>query len=131
MKNDGKNEKRGSMWARAVRSALAAAALSVALVAGAAFVLMKQWLPIESAGALNTVIKIVCAAIAALLTVCGGAPRAWLWGAVGGLLYMLLTVVVFSLISGEFSPGTGVFADIIMCLLAGAVTGIVRNIIKG
>ena len=122
-------EKGGNSWFKALRSALAACALSVALVALFAFVLQKRWLGVESITAVNVVIKLVASAAAALLAARGGS-RAWLWGAVSAGMYMLLTYAVFSLISGGFSLDAGIFTDLAMCVLCGAATGMIKNLVK-
>ena len=57
-----------------LRSALVGSALGVALVALFALVLQKQWLGIESVPYVNSAIKIVSAAAAALIA--AGRPRA-------------------------------------------------------
>ena len=122
-------ENGGNMWFKALLVALAAAALSVALVALFAFVMQKQWFGIESIGTVNVVIKLVSSAAAALLASRGGS-RVWLWGAVSACMYMLLTYMVFSLISGSFALDAGIFTDLAMCALCGAAAGMIKNLIK-
>ena len=112
----------------ALRGGLIAVVLSVALVAAYAFMLQKQWLGVESVGTVNIVIKLVCAAAAALIAVRSCPGRLPVWGAVSGGIYILLTTLTFSLISGEFGLNTGFLADIAMCVLCGAAAGIARNL---
>lgn len=119
---------KGNMWLAALRGALAACALSVALVALYALVLQKQLLGVNSVGAANIIIKLLCAAAAALIALVGCKRRAMLWGMISGAFYIVLTFAVFSLISGSFSPDAGTLADVLMCMLCGAVTGIVKNL---
>lgn len=123
------NDNKGSMLFKSLRSALAACAVSVALVALYALVLQQQWLDAGTVGTANTVIKLLSSAFAALLA-SRGAGRAWLWGAASAGMYMLLTFMVFSMLSGDFSLGLNVLSDLGMCMLCGAVTGMLKNLIK-
>ena len=111
-----------------LRSALVGSALGVALVALFALVLQKQWLGIDSVPYVNSAIKIVSAAAAALIAARKAESRTLLWGAAAGGLYMLISYVVFSLVSGSFSFDTALVSDLAMCMLAGAITGVVRNL---
>ena len=119
----------GNPWFRALVSALAAAAISVALVALYAFILQKQWLGVETVGYANTAVKLICSAAAALIAARAGS-RPWLWGAVSAGVYMALTHVVFSMIAGSFSLDSGFFTDLGMCMLCGAVVGLLKNLAK-
>ena len=122
------NGSKPNMLLKTLRSSLAVVLLSIALVAAFAFALTKQWLGVESIGTINLVIKLLCALAAALLNVLRCESRAWLWGAAAGAGYMLITFMVFSLISAEFDIGAPLLIDIAMCAICGAVTGIVRNL---
>ena len=129
MNTKSEKEKNGAgMWFRAVRSAVIASAVSVALVAAFAFALAKQWLGVEIIEPVNIALKLLCAALSAWLTVRRCSSRAWLWGAIGGGAYMALALAVFSLLSGEFSADTGLLADMGMCMLCGAIIGVIRNL---
>ena len=126
--NSDKNVKRPNMLLKALRSALIAAVISVALVAAFAFALTKQWLGIESISAINITVKLVCALLAALFTVRRCESRAWLWGAAAGAMYLIIAFASFSIISGEWNFGTGLLTDAAMCALCGAVVGILKNL---
>jgi putative membrane protein (TIGR04086 family) len=111
-----------------LRSALIACAFSVLLVAAFALVLQKQWLGTEAVPYINAGVKTLCAVIAALLAVRRAESRAMLRGALAGGLYALITFAVFSLIAGAFSPGKALLTDLAMCMLGGAVIGVIRNL---
>ena len=116
------------MFPVSLRAALIGTALGTALVALFALILQKQWLGMDSIPYVNSGIKIVSAAVSALIAVRKAPDHTLLWGAAAGGLYMLISFVVFSLISGSFSLGTELICDITICLLAGAVMGIIRNL---
>ena len=126
-----KETQRRAKWLTAIGGALAGCALSIALVAGYALILQRQWLDIDTAAAANTVIKLLCAAFAAWLAVLKRESRLPLWGGLGGALYMTIASLVFMLISGEASFGINTLADIGMCFICGAVVGMLRNLRRG
>ncbi|MBO4562473.1 MAG: TIGR04086 family membrane protein [Clostridia bacterium] len=111
-----------------IRGALIACAASVILVIAFAFALQKQWLGMESINAVNTGIKVVSALTAAAIAARSVKSRTLLWGALAGGAYMLITFLVFSLLSGKFSLSLAVAADFAMCMLGGAIVGIIRNL---
>lgn len=113
-----------------LKAALIACAASVLLVVAFAFVLQKQWLGVDSVNYINTGIKFVCAAAAALIAARSVKSRTLLWSSAAGGAYMLITFLVFSLLSGSFRPGLSTLTDIAMCMLGGAVVGMIRNLVK-
>lgn len=103
-------------------------AASIALALAFSFVLMKQWLTIDAMPYINAGIKVASSLIAALIAIRRAENGALLKGAAAGLIYMALTTLVFSLLSGGFSPSAGLLTDFAMCALVGAVAGVVRNL---
>lgn len=103
-------------------------AASIALALAFSFVLMKQWLTIDAMPYINAGIKVASSLIAALIAIRRAENGALLKGAAAGLIYMALTTLVFSLLSGGFLPSAGLLTDFAMCALVGAVAGVVRNL---
>ena len=132
MKNRKKTKPAGNPSpVRAVlKSSLLALAISLVLVVIAAFLMMKQVLPISSTKIVNPVIKAVSALIAALIVVKGFQKRNFLFGGLCGICYMLITTLVFALLSGEFAFGIPLLTDAGLCPLAGMVGGILRSLAK-
>ena len=126
--HDEKRNGREGLPGAVLRGALIGTAAGVALVALSAFILMKQWLGAESIPYLNAGVKVIAAGIAALCAVRRSESGNILKGAAASGLYMLLSFIVFSLISGEFGFNTGLLFDMAMCLLTGAIVGIVKNL---
>ena len=121
-------DKQPNMALALLRASLIAAAASVLLVVIFAFVLQKRWLDLDSVKYINAGVKAVSAAVAALIAVRAAGSKAPLWGALAGGAYMLVTFLVFSLLSGSFSLELGLLTDLAVCMLAGAVTGILVNL---
>lgn len=109
---------------------IAALALSVALVALVALLLQKQVLGFESVSYVNPILKSVCALAAGLIG-CGRFDRLrWLFGALSAVLYIVVTTLVFSLLSGGLALGAANLVDIGMCAFAGMIGGIIRSLAK-
>lgn len=54
--------------------------------------------------------------------------RRWLTGALCGVVYIVISLAVFGLASGEFSIGSSTAVDALMCLLAGMTGGIILSL---
>ena len=123
-----KKKRSAVMPAVLARAAFTGTALGVALVALFALILQQQWLGMESIPYVNTSIKLISAAAAAIMAVKRANDHTLLWGAAAGGAYMLVSFIVFSLISGRFSFSLGLAADFALCMTAGVVIGIIRNL---
>ena len=120
------NKKQSKPLVYVLEGVFGALAMSLGLVALAA--LLKQVLPIESTRILNPAVKAVCALFAALLGARKQKKRRWLTGALCGVVYIVISLAVFGLASGEFSIGSSTAVDALMCLLAGMTGGIILSL---
>ena len=111
-----------------IKAALIACALGVALVALCALFLQKQWLDIGSLPYINIAIKLVSAASAACIACIKAKDKALIRGMAAAACYMLLSFVIFSLISGGFELNTALLSDVLICAGAGAIVGILHNL---
>ena len=109
---------------------IASMLLSVLLVALCALLLQKQVLGFESVYIVNPVIKSVCALAAALIGTARFEKMRWLWGAVCGMGYIVLTTLLFGLFSGELHLSSANLVDLAMCAFAGMIGGIIRSLSK-
>lgn len=109
---------------------LASMLLSVMLVALSALLLQKQVLGFESVSIVNPIIKSVCALAAALIGTARFEKVRWLWGALCGMGYIVLTTLLFGLLSGELQITGANLADLAMCAFAGMIGGIIRSLSK-
>jgi len=120
-----KREKRpaGSTLLRCVKAALAGCVLSVILLLLFALVLKWELAGEGSIPIVTAVIKALSAAAAGLIAANGMERRNWLFGGMGGGIYILLAFIAFSLVEKAFSPSLAILADIGLGLAAGAVGG--------
>lgn len=109
---------------------LASMLLSVMLVALSALLLQKQVLGFESVSIVNPIIKSVCALAAALIGTARFEKASWLWGALCGMGYIVLTTLLFGLLSGELQITGANLADLAMCAFAGMIGGMIRSLSK-
>lgn len=107
---------------------LAAIVLSTALVALTALLLQKQAIGFESVPYINPIIKSVCALAAALLGTGRFEKLRFVFGALAGLGYIVITTVVFGLLSGGVELTSANLIDACMCAFAGMIGGIIRSL---
>ena len=124
------NKSTPNIWLRTLRSAVIACAFSTLMTLVFAFVLQKQWLEPESVRFINPAVKIASSVVAALFALRRAPDRAMLRGALAGGFYMALAFVVFSLIAGSFAFRTALLTDLAMCILCGAIVGMVKNLLR-
>lgn len=107
-----------------LRALIAALVVTLVLVLASALLIKLLNIPTAYIGVLNQVNKGVSVLTAALL--CLRLPKAgYLRGIILGIAYILLSYLVFSLFSGEFSAGISLLNDVAL----GAVTGMVSGIL--
>lgn len=104
--------------------------LSLLLVALCALLLQKQVLGFDSVFIVNPIIKSLCALAAALLGTARFEKLRWLWGAVCGVGYIVLTTLLFGLFSGGLHLSGANLVDLLMCAFAGMIGGIIRSLSK-
>ena len=124
------NKKQSKPLVYVLEGVFGALAMSLGLVALAALLMQKQILPIESTRILNPAVKAFCALFAALLGARKQKKRRWLTGALCGVVYIVISLAVFGLASGEFSIGSSTAVDALMCLLARMTGGIILSLVE-
>ena len=118
----------GSILPAVIRGALIGAAAGVALVALSALFLQKQWLDIGSLPYINIAIKLISAAAAAAAACYKANDKALIRGMAASACYMVLSFVIFSLISGSFELNTALLLDVLICAGVGLLFGILHNL---
>ncbi|MCH5278844.1 MAG: TIGR04086 family membrane protein [Christensenellaceae bacterium] len=113
-----------------LKSALIALLCSMVLIVISALLLQKQILEIDSIRIINPVIKAASSLIAALIGVRCFENKSWLYGAISGIVYVVFSFAVFSILTNDFSFNTGTFIDLLMCGCAGMVGGILHRLSK-
>ena len=74
------------------------------------------------------VIKVVCIFVAVAIAIKPAKSKAWLFGALVGLLYMVLTFFIFSLLDGKFNIGFSALSDLLFQTLVGLVSGVILRL---
>ncbi len=115
---------KNAMWwdvLKGVGVALLAAALYVLVFALAVrlFHVRENALPVVNQGA-----KVVFLLLGAWMAVRRHPERGWLRGGLTGVLYVLLSFVLFSAIDGDWSIGWSFLSDLVMGAAVGAIGGI-------
>lgn len=108
--------------------AAAAFILSLVLTAAAALLLQKQVIPVSAVHIVNPAIKALSALAAGFFGTKRFQRRRWLFGGAAALLYIVVTTLVFSLLSGGVHLGKGNLVDLAMCAFAGSVGGMLRSL---
>ena len=115
------------LWLRLLKGLGAALLVTVAGVA--VFALLMQWLrPSDQlVRIVNQVLKLLSVAVGVYVAVGRGAEGGLLRGALTGLMYMLLGVAVWSLLSGQSAPASAYLADLAMGVAAGGIIGMILS----
>ena len=111
---------------KSLRAALLACILTALLVFILALLLRWDVFSESGLGALTITIKALCACFAGFLHHDASIKRLWVLAGISGVLYMLLSLVVFSLLSGEFAIRFSHFSDMLMGFACAACTCILR-----
>ena len=71
------------------------------------------------------VVKVICIFVAVIIALKPAKSKGWLYGALVGLLYMVLTFLIFSLLDGKFTIGFSALNDLLFQTLIGLVSGVI------
>ncbi len=114
---------------RSLRASILACILTAVLVLILALLLRWDVFSDSALGALTIAIKAICACVAGFLHVNGSIRRLWILAGFSGMLYMILSLVVFSLLSGEFAIKLSQVSDILMGFACAACCCILRGML--
>ncbi len=120
----------GTSFLQAIRASLLACILTTVLVLLLAFMLKWDWLSPGAMHTATTIIKAASACFAGWLTAKYVADKAWVFSGLAGLLYMLLSYVVFSLLEQNFALSVLFVSDMILGLVCGMLSGIILGLLK-
>lgn len=118
-----------NMFIETLKGGLLASVISIALIVLYALALWKEVLPASSMPIANAVIKVISAAVAALLAVRRCAKRRWLYGGIAGLFYTALAFMVFSILSDTFIVSAALLSDFGVGLLAGMLAAMAAQVL--
>ena len=74
------------------------------------------------------VVKVVCIFVAVAIAIKPAKSKGWLFGALVGLLYMVLTFLIFSLLDGKFTIGFTALSDLLFQTLVGLVSSVLLRL---
>ena len=108
-----------------IKAAFIGSAASLVLILILAAVMWKQLIGIEAIPVANAVIKVLSAAVQRHCQ-----SKAWLYGAMAGLIYAGLAYTVFAIISGSFTLNAAMLSDALIGMLSGMISAMITRAIK-
>lgn len=74
------------------------------------------------------VVKVICIFVAVAIAIKPAKSKGWLYGALVGLLYMVLTFLIFAMIDGKFTVGISALSDLLFQVLVGMVSAVILRL---
>jgi putative membrane protein (TIGR04086 family) len=112
---------------RLIKAALFGCVITVAILLVFALLLKWELFGESSIPAATSIIKAFCALCTGLIVARSTETRPWLWAGFGGMLYIAMAFVAFSLVEKVLSISAGLLADIALGFLAGAAGGMLQQ----
>ncbi len=109
----------------ALKGTLISMIFTIAVILLFALIIKETGLADNVIGPVNQVIKIAGIIAASYFAVKGLADKQWLCGGITGIMYMLLSYLIFSLIEGMFGKIALLFSDLLMGMLIGLVFAVI------
>lgn len=109
----------------ALKGTLISMIFTIAVILLFALIIKETGLKDNVIGPVNQVIKIAGIIAASYFAIKGLTDKQWLCGGMTGIMYMLLSYLIFSLIEGMFGNIGLLFSDLLMGLLIGMVFAII------
>ena len=119
----------GNLLISGIKIILIACILTAILVLMLALSMKWEWIGMESVDAVNTCIKAISACLAGFLASKLKIRRNWLAAGVIGMLYMVISFVIFAVLNGSFHISTGNISDVLMAFACASCTCIATGII--
>jgi len=107
-------------------------ALTLTFVCVLIFALLVQFVGMSSAmiGTIVQVIKVIAIFIGVLVVVKNVQKRAWLHGAILGLVYTVLAFLIFSIITPNFSITDGLLYECLFAIIVGSLSAMLLRLRK-
>lgn len=118
------NETFASMLGPVWKAVAAAAIVTIALILLFALTLKLGVLKESSIPVVNQIIKILGILFAAFLATRKGGERRVLRAGIAGIVYILVGIIVFSLLDGQFAFSVSLVWDVVMGALVGLLAGL-------
>lgn len=125
MKTKEKKMSVSELMKNALKGTLISMIFTIAVILLFALIIKETGLKDGVIAPVNQIIKILGILAASYFAVKGLAEKQWLCGGITGIMYMLLSYLIFSLINGAFGNVALLFSDLLMGLLIGTVFAII------
>ena len=110
------------------KGVLCAVIVTLLFVLGFALVVQLTGLSNQVISPIMQIVKVVCIFVAVAIALKSVKSKGWLFGALVGLLYMVLTFLIFSLLDGEFNLGFNALSDLIFQSLVGLISAVILRL---
>ena len=74
------------------------------------------------------VVKVICIFVAVAIAIKPAKSKGWLYGGLVGLLYMVLTSLIFALLDGQFQIGMRALSDLLFQVVVGVVSAVILRL---
>ena len=119
--------RQNGVWLGLLKGVLLAVAVTLALVAVFALVISLVSVPDGAVRGVNQGIKLLAIILGVRAAVARGSEGGVTRGALVGLLYMAVGVLVYALLSAQKLSATAYLADLLLGVAAGGLTGMIRG----
>ena len=107
------------------KGVLCAVIVTLLFILGFALVVQLSGISSNAITPIMQVVKVVCIFVAVAIALKHAKSKGWLYGALVGMLYMVLTFLIFSLMDGKFTVGISALSDLLFQTLVGLVSGVI------
>jgi len=109
----------------ALKGALIAMVFTVAVILLFALIIKETGMSDKTVAVIDQIIKIGGIIAASFFAIRGMSEKQWLCGAMAGMLFVILSYLIFSLVEGMFGNVALLFSDMLMGMLIGMVFAII------
>ena len=107
------------------KGVLCAVIVTLLFILGFALVVQLSGISSNAITPIMQVVKVVCIFVAVAIALKHAKSKGWLYGALVGMIYMVLTFLIFSLMDGKFTVGISALSDLLFQTLVGLVSGVI------
>ncbi len=127
---DNNNNERGNFMTRALKGAILGAVASVFLIVLASVAMLYGIIDDSIINILTPFIKAICASISALIAIKGYKNHTMALSIISSIMFIIISYLLYSALSGEFMFGTNQFIDIGIGAFAGIITALVSTMVS-
>lgn len=107
------------------KGVLCAVAVTLLFILGFALLVQLAGFSNQIISPVMQVVKVICIFVAVAIAIKPVKSKGWLYGALVGLLYMVVTFLIFSLLDGKFKLGINALSDLLFQTFVGLVSGMI------